>query len=372
MKVVFILESIDAPHILKRINEFIDNHYEVEVYGFKHFREKSLNPPSGFTINVIGEITLANYWLRIAGMIKGIRKVLKMTKGQDVLYYLPSLDVAMFFRLFSSADYVFEECDLKHTYVSSRFVQNILEKIDKRIIRKSVVSAFTSEGLVKYHFGNNPPSNICYVFNRLNASILSLPIPEKREVNIDCIKFAFVGKATFKATFAFAKHIVENYKNHEMHFYGTADSRYDSLVNELSAHSNFYMHGRFSNPDDLPGIYKGIDIVFALYDVDSINVLYAEPNKLYEAMYYRKPIIVSTGTYLAEKVQRLGIGFDINAMEPDNIDAFVAGLSKDLLNEKISNAEKIDRREAVNNNSTLFEHIKEYMRKHNTVHKNAR
>ena len=126
MKIVFILETIDAPRMLKRIQEFIDNKYEVEVYGFKHFREKSLNQPTSFMINVIGEVNQANYLLRIKGIIKGIKKVLNATKGQEALYYIPNLDVAMFFRMLSRADYVFEESDLKHTYVHSKLVQSIL------------------------------------------------------------------------------------------------------------------------------------------------------------------------------------------------------------------------------------------------------
>ena len=366
MKVVFILETIDAPRMMKRINEFISHQYEVEVYGFKHFKEKSLTPPSGFTINVIGEIKHANYFLRINGIVSGVRKVLKATKDRDVLYYIPNVEVAMIFRMFSSADYVYEESDLKHTYVSSKLVQGLLENVDKRIIRKSVVSAFTSEGFVKYHYGDNPPQNICYVFNRLNTGILNLPVPEKKAVDINHIKFGFVGKVSFKSIVAFARCIVEKYPQHEMHFYGTSNVKYEKDVEDLSARSNMHLHGRFKNPDDLPNIYKDVNIVIALYDVDSLNVLYAEPNKLYESIYYRTPILVSSGTYLAEKVHRLGIGFDIDATDPAKIDSFISELTEQKINEKINNAEKIDRREAVNDNSILFEHIKEYVSRHHS------
>lgn len=364
MKIVFILETIDAPRMMKRILEFIDKKYEVEVYGFKHFREKTLSAPSDYTINVIGEINQASYWLRIKTIIRGIRKVLKETKGQDVLYYIPNVDVAMFFRLLSSADYVYEESDLKHTYVKSKFVQRILERIVKRIIRKSVVSAFTSEGFVKYHFGNNPPANICYVFNRLNAKILELPIPQKRELDVKNIKFAYVGKANFRSLYEFAKVVTEKYPQHEMHFYGTTDVRKEEVVKELLTHSNFHLHGRFKNPNDLPGIYNDIDIVIALYDVDSVNVLYAEPNKLYEAVYFKKPIIVSSGTYLAEKVNKLGIGFDIDATYAANIDDFISELTEQKINEKVMNAEKIDSHEAINDNPALFEFINNYISKY--------
>lgn len=361
MKVVFILDSIDAPHILKRINEFVENGFEVEVYGFKHFRERSLPLPYTFKINIIGEINQANYWLRIRGIVEGLKTVLKQLRGQKVLYYLVSLDVAMFFRMMCREDYVYEESDLKHTYVNNKAIQWILERIDRRIIKKSVVSAFTSEGFVQYHFGDNPPKNICYVFNKLNKAILDLKIPENTESSIDHLKFAFVGKAQFKSTFAFAKHIVQNYKNHEMHFYGTTDTRDDATVTELKQYDNCFFHGRFNNPQDLPAIYENVDIVIALYDVESINVLYAEPNKLYEAIYYRKPIIVSTGTFLAQKVNRLGIGFDIDALSATCIDTFIESLSSEKIIKKKHAADNILRSEAINDNSKLLEAVKRYI-----------
>ena len=149
-----------------------------------------------------------------------------------------------------------------------------------------------------------------------------------------------------------------------MHFFGTTDDRREEIVAELSKYPNFHQHGRFKNPADLPEIYSKIDIVLALYDVDSINVLYAEPNKLYEAMYYRKPIIVSKGTYLAEKVKRLGIGFDLDATESSNIETFIAGLTEEKLQEKIDNAGRIDRKDAINNNPELFDFINGYINQH--------
>ena len=368
MKIVFILDSVDAPHILKRINEFVECGFDVEVYGFKHFREKSLPLPFNFEINVIGEINQANYLFRIRSIVKGLKKVISTFKGQHVLYYLVSLDVAMFFRMMCHDDYVYEESDLKHTYVNNKLIQHILERIDKRIIRDSVVTAFTSEGFVQYHFGDTPPKNICYVFNKLNKSILDFQIPDNRVPCLDRLKFAFVGKAQFKSTYAFAKHIVQHYKNHEMHFYGTTDTRDDATVFELKQYNNCFFHGRFNNPQDLPSIYKDVDIVVALYDIKSVNVLYAEPNKLYEAIYYRKPIVVSTGTFLAQKVNRLGIGFDIDALSPHSIDTFMNSLTLDLIEKKKHCAESISRSEAINDNSNLMSTVKKYTESHEHIY----
>ena len=46
-----------------------------------------------------------------------------------------------------------------------------------------------------------------------------------------------------------------------------------------------------------------------MYDSTDLNVRLALPNKLYESMYFKKPILVSSNTYLSQVVDQYGIGF---------------------------------------------------------------
>ena len=50
--------------------------------------------------------------------------------------------------------------------------------------------------------------------------------------------------------------------------------------------------------------------------MESLNNKLALPNKLYEALYFKKPLIVSKDTYLAERVENYGIGI---AVESNNM-----------------------------------------------------
>ena len=62
---------------------------------------------------------------------------------------------------------------------------------------------------------------------------------------------------------------------------------------------------------------------------------YAEPNKLYEAIYFETPIIVSKGTFLAERVEQWGVGLTVDASDETQVVALVNGLSDELTQEKI-------------------------------------
>jgi len=76
--------------------------------------------------------------------------------------------------------------------------------------------------------------------------------------------------------------------------------------------NNVFYHGPFKNPDELLSIYSSIDICYVVYDSTDGNVKLAIPNKLYECLFFLTPMIVAKGTYLAERVKELQIGFEVD------------------------------------------------------------
>ena len=98
----------------------------------------------------------------------------------------------------------------------------------------------------------------------------------------------------------------------------------------LEERDNVHFHGHFKNPDDLPLVYSQIDVVVSTYDVENVNVQYAEPNKLYESIYYRTPIIVSKGTFLAKQVERFHSGYAVDVSEDQNIVSLVHQIENEI------------------------------------------
>ena len=99
-------------------------------------------------------------------------------------------------------------------------------------------------------------------------------------------------------------------------------------------------------------------MVLSTYDIDNINVRYAEPNKLYESIYFETPIIVSKGTFLADKVKDMNVGYAINGMDANEIDSFVQNLKKEDLEEKIDSIRKYDKMIAISKNPDFFEKLR--------------
>lgn len=359
MKIVFIINSAQNQRCIKRVNEFVENGYDVAAYAFT--RSDGLRNKPNFDLQIIGSFSNdTSYRNRLKLMFKSIRNVIKKHKDEEICYYLFSLDIALLFRLQCHQKYIYEESDLVHTYVRNKTVKNVLRIIDKKIIKQSVLAVFTSQGFLEYHFGEATPPNVIVVPNRLSPDITNYPVSQRKSVDIKCIKFGFVGAVRFKSLYCLAETILKTFPNHEIHFYGTINSNRDGDFMELDKYDNCYFHGGFQNPQDLPEIYSSIDILISTYDLVEENVKYAEPNKLYEAIYFDTPIVVTSGTFLSNKVKDLGIGYDVNAMNEDNVKSFVSGLTQKSIQEKIDNCRRIEKKSTLNVNKELFERLSSF------------
>ena len=354
MKIVFIVSSIVNPNTIKRINVLTDAGFEVKAYGYgRHM--KLQNSPKKIIINNIGEIdNSSKYWTRIKKIRKSVRNVVHYEENDGLcIFYLVGLDVAMAFRSITKHKYFYEEADMVHANMKSHFMRWIFEKIDRYIIRCSELSVFRSAGFLKYHFVDNIPNNVLTIPNKLSNEIVEFSIIPSKAYSSKKISIGFVGGLRYKSIYNFAKVFTESFPEHEFHFFGAfANQQAEKQFSELKK-ANCHFHGPFKNPVDLPQIYSKIDLVLATYDIEQDNVKYAEPNKLYESIYFDTPIIVTSGTYLAQRVYDLNIGFCIDPMNSDSIESLINSLTEDVFNEKVKAIQSIDKEAAINNKDNI-------------------
>lgn len=356
-KIVFVLNNITLTRCIKRVSEFIDYGYEVEVFGFRKQGEEGYATPPNFKISVIGEFSKSqSYFARLMVYYKSLKQLFKKFNNQDVIFYYFFFNIAFAARLLSRRPYVYEESDMPYTGIRNTIIRKWLGGIDKKIIKQSLLTVMTSEGFIDYHFGDARPNNIIVVPNRVNPLLLDLPYQHK-ELDINHLSIAFVGGFRYNSVINFVKVIAEHFPQHEFHAYGVILEHEEELKSLCEKYGNIHFHGKFRNPDELPSIYEKIDLVVATYDATSVNAQYAEPNKLYEAIFFRTPIVVSSNTFLAKKVTKLGIGYHINALEEQEIMSFINGLTAEGINEKVRALKALPQEYAINKNPELFEYL---------------
>lgn len=364
MKIVVLTSNINEARIPNRISEFRKRGYELEVYCYCRDPEQPFSRADGVKYHVLGEVGRgsSSYLKRLFAEYKDVRKIIRQYKGQDVLFYLINNDTALLYYLLGGKhSYIYEEADLRHTYFSSGILRRTFEYIDKKIIKKSLLTVLVSRGFASFHYGSGKiPDNITYIFNKLNPSVMDLPYKKDRIPDMERLRVGFVGSIRlYDSLYNFAKVFCESFPNHEFHFYGNV---VDRKFFELKSLANCFFHGSFSNPADLPGIYSEIDMVLSTYDVQYDNVRYAEPNKIYESIFFEVPIIVSSGTYLAERVSELGIGYAVNALNDSEVINLISMLTKEDLLQKSANARLIYKKECLVDNDGFFEELEDRLK----------
>lgn len=359
MKIVILNSNIKEPIAKNRINEFVSRGFDIEVYYFERAEWSNSVEIEDSRYHCLGVLKtgMSSYLGRLKSQYVAIKKLVDSYKGQKVVFYLMGFDLGLFYKFtYSKLPYIYEESDLRHTYFKPKFLEKLFEKIDLNIIKNSLVSTFTSEGFIKYHYGsyNAIPSNATFIPNKLGVGILNQKIPTRKPIDLNKLKVAFVGSPRFKSVYNFVRVYCEKFPNFEFHFYG-APLR--DGISELKCYKNCIFHGPFKSPDDLPAIYSQIDLVLSTYDIHYENVRYAEPNKIYESIYFEVPIIVSSNTFLADKVKKLGIGYDVDPFSENDIVDFVNNLTVESIVKKSEAASKVPKESLVSINDEMFEKI---------------
>lgn len=357
MKIVFILNSLQIQRVVKRLNEISKyGKYNIEVYAFNRLDAGTGVLPTGFKYEIIGEfLNTDSYLRRFIIMYKSLLKLRKKIKEEKNLLYVFGLDVAIITSLLFKKKYIYEEADLVHTYVRNSFIRGIFEKIDKRIIKKSALSIFTSHGFIKYHFESLLYNNILVIPNKLNPSILKCDSLKKNKTLIKNLKIGFVGSLRFKSVYNFGKILLNDFPQHEFHVYGIMDKK--GVFSEFFNYKNFFYHGPFKNPEMLCSIYSKLDLILSTYDREYLNIQFAEPNKLYEAIYFETPIIATRGTFLGDKVEKMKIGYTLDPLNETEVKTFISNLTLKDISEKIVNNSKIEKSYLIDDFSCLFKNI---------------
>lgn len=360
-KIVFVINSVKQARCIRRVEEFISNGYDVDAYGFDREGDNRSLPKLDITIlGVFNNGT--NYLNRIRNIRNElIHNVVGKYNPKNTIFYLFNLDIVMAFRSILNTrryQYIYEVSDLAELVVPNKIIRRFLVWQNKRAMLSACHNVFTSEGFCDY-YTTIPRDRISVIPNKVNTNCPKID-DIVRNLEPNRIRIGFVGIIRFETVLNFAK-VCRSFKNIEFHLYGMISNgdKYALELEQLTKVSdNISLHGPFQNPKDLPSIYESIDMVLSAYP-PTPGVIYAEPNKLYEAIYFRCPIIVNQGTFLGKKVERLNVGYVIDAMDENKIRNFLESLNALDYQSKIVACRSIPQNECLNKNDEFFKQIEQ-------------
>ena len=166
------------------------------------------------------------------------------------------------------------------------------------------------------------------------SKLLYLPnYPEKGIFNdiekkpSEKIRIGFAGNIRHIKSCSNLVECCKKYNSIEVHFYGYGDI-VDKLKKMTAGINNVFFHGRYKY-EDLNAIYQHIDIVNCVYDSLGND---GYPNKFFESIATRTPMLVDYRSVRADFVKKYEVGFLVNV---DDIDTYHRVMDKILIEDGI-------------------------------------
>ncbi len=355
--VVFIVDNLSLPRCIKRINAFIEQGMKVKVYGYDRGSSHGNQFPPEIPVVILRHLNDGrDYFSKLKAIRHDVKKVLSENSDDNSVIYAFGF-ISSFMLALQGGKFVYEISDVRYaSYKKFAPFIALLKQIDKWIINKSIATVMTSGGFKD--FFDSKKKEIFVIPNKVNNYWADYE--RRRILTIDSgIRFAFVGLIRYASIFKFAKVIGDQFPNHSFDFYGAPSKEINQeMIDLLKDYKNVRFNGKFKNPEDLSEIYKKVDVVVSCYDIKTLNERIAEPNKLYESIFFCRPILVSQDIYLAKQVEHYGCGYAIDASNEESISRFVQHISFDDLKDISEREYNIPSSELIDSTKNIIDYIK--------------
>lgn len=239
-----------------------------------------------------------------------------------------------------------------YTYEKFSFYLNIV----LRLIRNSYFTTISSRGY-KLFLGDNDKIIVNHNISNLEQ-LEDKPTLVKDKKNIT---IGFVGAVRYFEENAVLIQKLKN-SNYKLVYNGreAADCHLEKFCKDHGI-SNVEFCGAFKN-EEKPALYKKIDIINSLYGNQKIDVQTSLPNRLYDALIFKKPLIATEGTYLAKVVEKYELGFTLPGSQDSKDKLYLSKIQQYIQN--------FDEKQFVDHAEILLEKVKrEQMEFHQKIDK---
>lgn len=256
---------------------------------------------------------------------KDVRRILrsKQYAGLVILTTHPAILLSSYLKRYYRNRYVFDIRD----YTQEKF--KLYRRRVMSLIDRSALTTISSKGFLRFLDANEkivPNHNIT----------ISGRISEKEHDFTPPIEISFVGNVRLdRQTEAMLLTLANNPK-YRLRFIGriVPGCRIEQLIRENGIR-NVSLEGAF-DVKQKPEIYAGTHLINAVYANAADDLPLGDatplPNRLYDAIVFRCPLLASKGTYLAEIIEKYHLGLAVNGFERDldeQITAYLSGFRPD-------------------------------------------
>ncbi len=198
----------------------------------------------------------------------------------------------------------------------------LVDALDRRAVRSASVVVVANPGNVE-RYERMAPGKVVSVEN---APDVDLFVPQEKHSDSGTFKVCFIGQKRYMGSLQCLIDVVARHPEMSALIAGGGVCA-DEVERAAADISNVQTMGRVSY-EEIPGLYAGCDVVYAMYDSRVGNIRTAFPVKAFEGMAYGIPVLVDAGTWIADFVEAERIGLAVRSLDERAIESALCRLAE--------------------------------------------
>ena len=344
--ILFVLQFVGQPRFAKRMSMLSEEGFTVEAMAFERPTHRGRLPAAPVT--TLGNISHGHFLKRIPTLLKSLPILRKAIRSHDVVYCMGP-DMSLLVTLASiglKTKKIVEVADIHPIQTREGVIGYIARLVDRWQISTSVLLVVTAPDFLNVYYREwlNSTAPGLIIENKVEQSALTkvhgnqhdyyqylddTPIDSNAPITI-----GYFGLLRCKWSWAvLVKLMKDNPDTHRLVLAGVA-LNIEDFEEVIKTNVNIVYKGEYRSPEDLPGLYDSVDMVWACYPPNlqtNWNHKWARPNRFYEACLYRKPLITRDGSNDSVVVKKRNIGFPLNKSDYKEAAVSISNIGRDQI-----------------------------------------
>jgi succinoglycan biosynthesis protein ExoL len=306
---------------LKRVQQFIDHGYRVNVFAFRRFRYNTDYQPPWPNV-ALGFTSDGRYWQRLWALLRAVPVLLahRRSVARATAFYARNIDqliLTLLVRLFtgSRAPIAYEVLDIPPILMRRSLPAMLVRAVERLCLRHVHVLVVSSPAFHRNYFVAVQRYRGAWFLleNKLHPSISSTPIPARPAVMAARPwVVGYFGLIRGEATVALIARLAERLRGKVTFSFRGILTTVDQAMFDgvLRRNPNIGYGGPYVPQRDLADLYGGVDFAWAL-DLEHVdhNSRWLMPCRFYEAGYFGVPCLAVHGFEVGRAIEAHRVGW---------------------------------------------------------------
>lgn len=296
--------------------------------------DKSLIGYQVIRLKVTYKAVELNRILSMPSLFVKVRRIVAEHLVSDGIIVTASLDMLILARLaaaFRNYELRHQVRDLHPLQLNTGLIPFHVRRLERWMLRRVKKLVVSSPKFASEYYEDMFNGEIVLLENVPRRSVWSGF--ERNAVPKDALVIGYIGVLRYKESlFALIDTVQrlanDGYDTRVFFAGGGLESDIAEIKDRISMPHLFEFSGPYEYARDIKRLYQNIDLIYAVYDENNRNCQLAMPNKFYESIITKIPILVAANTFLGEQVREWGIGELVKLNEPDSLYALLRDARK--------------------------------------------